>query len=83
MSGIAHVDKWLTFSDMRHIIANYYKRCMVLLTNLEIGKYKSFFPLRGPPPAKQKSLIMCLGLIPNHFMLNFLNDGCPLPPSSS
>ena len=24
MSGIAHVDKWLTFPDMGHIVANYY-----------------------------------------------------------
>ena len=48
MSGIAHVNKWLTFPDMRHIVANYYKRCVVLLTNLE--KSESFFPLRGPPP---------------------------------
>jgi len=54
MSGIAHVDKWLTFPDMRHIVANYYNRCVVLLTNHEIGKSESFFPLRGPPPAKQK-----------------------------
>ena len=30
MKGCAHlVDKWLTFSDMRHIVANYYKRCRV------------------------------------------------------
>jgi len=25
---------------------------------------------------------MCLGLIPNHFVLLFLKDGCPLPSSS-
>jgi len=36
-----------------------------------------------PPPVKQKSLIMCLGLIPNHFLLIFLKDGCPLLPSST
>jgi len=83
MRGIAHVDKWLTFSDMGHIVANYYKRCVVLLTNLEIGKSESFFPLRGPPPAMQKTPIMCLGLILNHFVLIFLKDGCPLPPSST
>ncbi|KEH22570.1 OTU-like cysteine protease [Medicago truncatula] len=29
------VDKWLTFLDMGHIIANYYKRSVVVLTNLE------------------------------------------------
>jgi len=84
MSSIAHVDKWLTFSEMGHIVANYYKRCVVVLTNLEIGKSESFFPLRGPPsPAKQKTPIMCLGVILNHFVLTFLKDGCPLPPSST
>jgi len=83
MKGCAHlVDKWLTFLDMGHIVANYYKRCMVVLTNL--GKSESFFPLRGPPlPAKQRTPIMCIGLIPNYFVLIFLKDGCPLPPSST
>jgi len=39
MKGCAHlVDKWLTFPNMGHIVANYYKRCVVVLTNLEIGK---------------------------------------------
>jgi len=43
MKGCAHlVDKWLTFPDMRHIVTNYYKRCVVVLTNLEIGKSKFF-----------------------------------------
>ena len=81
--GIAHVDKWLSFPNMGHIVANYYSRCVVLLTNHEIGKSESFFPLRGSPPAKQKTPITCLGLIPNHFVLIFLKDGCPLPPSST
>jgi len=35
--GIALVDKLLTFPDMRHIVANHYNRCVVLLTNHEIG----------------------------------------------
>jgi len=26
---------------------------------------------------------MCLELIPNHFVLIFLKDGCSLPPSST
>jgi len=61
MKGCAHlVDKWLTFPNIGHIVANYYKRCVVVLTNLEIGK--SEFPLRGPPPSgKQKTPIICLG----------------------
>jgi len=83
MGGYAHlVDKWFTVPDMGHIVANYYKRCVVVLTSL--GKSESFFPLRGPPPsAKQKTRIMCLGLIPNHFVLIYLKNGCPLPPSST
>jgi len=85
MKGCAHlVDKWLTFPDMGHIVANYCKRCVVVLTNLEVGKSKSFFPLRGPPPSgKQKTSIMCLGVILNHFVLIYLKNGCPLPPSST
>jgi len=71
MSSIAHIDKWLTFPDMGHIVANYYNRCVVLLTNHEIGNPESYFPLRGPPSAKQKNPIMCLGLIPNYFVLIF------------
>jgi len=67
---------------MEQIVANYYKRCVALLTTL--GKSEPFFPLRGPPsPAKEKIPIMCLGLIPNHFVLIFLKDGCPLPLSST
>jgi len=55
-----------------------------VLTNLEIGKSESFFPLRRPPPpGKQKTPVMCIGVIPNHFVLIFLKDGCPLPPSST
>jgi len=35
MKGCAHlVDKWLTFPDMRHIVANYYKRCVVVFDKL-------------------------------------------------
>jgi len=41
--GIALVDKWLTFPDMGHIVANYYNRCVVFLTNHEIGTSESFF----------------------------------------
>jgi len=83
MGGCAHlVDKWFTVPDMGHIVANYYKRCVVVLTSLE--KSESFFPLRGPPTsAKQKTPIMCLGVIPNHFVLIYLKNGCPLPPSST
>ncbi|AES94826.2 OTU-like cysteine protease [Medicago truncatula] len=78
------VDKWLTFPDMGHIVANYYKMCVVVLINLEVGNSESFFPLRGPPPpGNQKTPILCLGEIPNHFVLISLKNGCPLHPSST
>ncbi|AES96475.1 hypothetical protein MTR_5g037560 [Medicago truncatula] len=80
--GIALVDKWLTLPVMGHIVANYYNRHVSLLTNHEIGTSKSFFPLRELPPTKQKTPIMCLGLIPNHFVLRFLKDRCLLSPLS-
>jgi len=66
------------FPDIGHIVANYYNRCVLLLKNHEIETSESFFLLRGLPPAKQKNPIMCLGLIPNHFVLLFLKDGFPL-----
>jgi len=44
--GIALDDKWLTFLDMRHVVANYYNRCVVLLTNHEIEISESFFPTK-------------------------------------
>ncbi|KEH38139.1 hypothetical protein MTR_2g461930 [Medicago truncatula] len=65
--GIALVNKLLTLLDMGQIVANYYNRLVVLLTNHEIGTSESFFQLRGVPPAKQK--------IPAY--------NCPLPPSST
>jgi len=40
--GIALVDKWLMLPDMGHIVANYYNRLVVLLTNHEIGTSKFF-----------------------------------------
>ena len=49
MGGCAHlVDKLFTVPDMGNIVANYYKRCVIVLTTL--GRSESFFPLRGPPP---------------------------------
>ena len=80
--GIALVDKWLTLSDRSHIVATYYNRLVILLTNHEIRTSESFFALRGVPPLKQNPPIMCLALIPNHFVFLFLKDGCPLLPSS-
>jgi histone-lysine N-methyltransferase SETD2 len=81
ISGIAPVDKWLTFPDMGHILATTYNKVVVELTKLEIWISETFFPLRGPPPSNPFSRILCLGLIPNHFVYVKLKDGCPLPPT--
>ena len=60
MKGCAHlVDKWLTFPDMGHIVANYYKRCVVVLINLEIEKLKSFFHQEGYYSRVSKKLPSC------------------------
>ena len=45
--GIALVNKWLTLPHMRHIVANYYNRLVVLLTNHEIETSESFSHLEG------------------------------------
>jgi len=82
-SSFAAPDKWLTLPDMRHIVASCYNRLVVEITTLDIEVSKTFFPLRGRPPVNPKSNTICLGLIPNHFLLLSLKDGCPLPPSST
>jgi len=71
-SGIELVDKWLTFSNMGHIVATYYNRLVVELTDPKIGTSKSSLK---PYPMS--------GLIPNHFVFVFLKDDCPPPPSST
>jgi len=68
-SSFAPPDKWLTLPDMGHIVATYYNRPVVEITNLDIGVSKTFYPIRGRPPVNPKSHIMCLGLIPSHFVL--------------
>jgi hypothetical protein len=80
-SGIAPVEKWLTFPDMGHIVATAYNKVVVELTSHKIGKSETFFPLRGRPPPDPFSRIICLGLVPNHFVCVNLKDGCPLPPT--
>jgi len=71
-SGITPPDEWLTFPNMGYIVATYYNRVVVEITSLEIGISETFYPIRGKPPINPKSHIMCLGLIPNHFVLFFL-----------
>jgi len=42
-SGVVLVDKWVTFPDMGHIVATYYNRLVVKLTNHEM-RTSIFFP---------------------------------------
>jgi len=67
-SCITLIDKWLTTPNMGHIIATCYNRVVVLLTLSEIGICETYFPIRGAPPLKPYSNIMCLCLIPGHFL---------------
>jgi len=79
-SGIAPVDKWFTTPDMGHIIATCYNRVVVLLTLPEKGICVTYFPIRSAPPLKPHSNIMCLCLIPDHFLHVLLKEDCLLPP---
>jgi histone-lysine N-methyltransferase SETD2 len=81
-SGVAPKDKWFTFPDMGHLVATVYGRVVVELTSPTIGFSETFFPVRGRPPSDPCSKIMCLGLIPNHFVEVKLKPGCPIPPTS-
>jgi len=78
-SGIAPKDKWLATPDMGHIIATCYNRVVVLLTLPEKGICETYFPIRCAPPLKPHSKIMCLCLIPDHFLHVLLKEGCLLP----
>jgi len=81
-SGIAPIDKWLTTPDMGHIIASCYKRPVVLLTLPEMGGVcETYFPIRSALPLNPHSNIMCLCLIPDHYLHVILKEGCLLPPS--
>lgn len=82
-SSFVPPDKWLTLSDMGHIVASYYNRSLLEMTTWKDYIFETFFPLRGRPPVNPKSNMICLGLIPNHFVLLSLKDGCPLPPAST
>jgi len=82
-NSFAPPDKWLTLPDMGHIVASCYNRPVVEMITLDIGVSETFFPLRGRPSINPKSNMICLGLIPDHFVLLSLKDGCPLPPSST
>jgi len=80
--GIAPVDKWLTTPDMGHIIASCYNRVVVLLTLPEMGGVcETYFPIRIAPPLNPHSNIMCICLIPDHYIHVILKEGFLLPPS--
>jgi hypothetical protein len=79
-SGIAQEDKWLTTPDMGHIIATFYNRVVVLLNLPEKVICETYFPIRSAPPLKPHSNIMCLCLIPDHFLHVLLKEDCQLPP---
>jgi len=79
-SGIAPIDKWSTTPNMGHIVATCYNRVVVLLTLPEIGICETYFPIRSAPPLKPHSNIMCLCLIPGHFLHVLLKEDCLLPP---
>ncbi|KEH38186.1 hypothetical protein MTR_2g061890 [Medicago truncatula] len=79
--GIVPVEKWLTTQDMGHIIATCYNRAVVLLTLPKMGcSCETYFPIRSAPPLKSHSNIICLFLIPDHFLHAKLKEDCVLPP---
>ena len=59
--------------------ATCYNVVVVQLVLLERGICETYFPIRGAPPFNPHSHILCLGLIPGHFLHVYLKDGCPLP----
>jgi histone-lysine N-methyltransferase SETD2 len=78
---VAPMDKWLTFPDMGHILATHYNRVVVELTEPGARISETFFPLRGKPPSNPEKNLVCFGLVPGHFFLVKLKEGCPLPPT--
>jgi len=55
--GTVPGDKWMIMPEMGFLIAQKYNYVVVLLS-IKNGKSKTFFPLRGVPPERDK--IMCL-----------------------
>jgi len=67
-SEIAFKDKWFTLPDMSYIVATCYYKVVVELANYKIDVFDTFFPIRGSPPPNPITHIMCLDLIPKHFV---------------
>jgi len=80
-TSIAPEEKWLTVPDMGHVIATLYNKVVVVLKHGN-NFSETCFPLRGRPPTNPSTRIMCLGLIPKHFVHVFLRPGCPIPPTT-
>src|SRR6266487_1487846 len=80
---VAPQDKWFTFPDMGHIVATIFERVVVQLSKHGVGACETFFPLRGYPPPNPSSKVICLGALPNHFVLVKLKEGCPIPKTNA
>ncbi|GAU16259.1 hypothetical protein TSUD_298910 [Trifolium subterraneum] len=76
---VAPKDKWLTFPDMGHIVTTILERVVVQLSKHGFGACETFFPLCGYPPPNPSSKVICLGALPNHYVLVKLKEGCPIP----
>jgi len=64
---------------MSHIIATCYNRFVVQFVFPKRGIYETYFSIRSAPPLNTHFNILCLGLIPGHFLHVFLKEGYPLP----
>ncbi|AES79529.1 hypothetical protein MTR_7g069450 [Medicago truncatula] len=82
-----HRNKYIEVYASASVTSTFWMDCILpkilVITTLDIGVSETFFPLRGAPPVNPKSNMICIGLIPNHFVILSLKDGCPLPPSST
>ena len=81
--GVALKEKWFTFPDMGFVVASMCEKVVVQLSKIDrCGASKTCFPLRGKIPTTLTSKIICIGAIPDHFLLVTLKEGCPIPPTA-
>ncbi|GAU47401.1 hypothetical protein TSUD_372900 [Trifolium subterraneum] len=80
---IAPKDKWFTFPDIGHIVATILERVVVQLSKHGFGACETFFPLCVYPPPKPSSKVICLGTLPNHYVLVKLKEGCTIPKTNA
>ncbi|XP_045792850.1 PKS-NRPS hybrid synthetase cheA-like [Trifolium pratense] len=81
-NSVAPMDKWFTLPDMGHIVATILDRVVVQLSILQNGPCETFFPLRSIPSPNPSSRVICLGALPDHYVLVKLKVGCPIPKSN-